>query len=106
MQENMKRNILYSLTGMLIFVLAACTDDWFNNRYEQMPEGETDVNATVEFLPLRPALDVKTRTAGDAIKDINNLCVLLYDKEGTLTKVYYLLPDGSSSTEGNDGSSR
>lgn len=104
MQENMKRNILYSLTGMLIFVLAACTDDWFNNRYGQMPEGETDVNATVEFLPLRPALDVKTRTAGDAIKDINNLCVLLYDKEGTLTKVYYLLPDGSASTESNDGS--
>lgn len=104
MQENMKRNILYSLTGMLIFVLAACTDDWFNNRYEQMPEGETDVNATVEFLPLRPALDVKTRTAGDAIKDINNLCVLLYDKEGNLTKAYYLLPEGSASTESNDGS--
>lgn len=104
MQENMKRNILCSLTGMLIFVLAACTDDWFNNRYEQMPEGETDVNATVEFLPLRPALDVKTRTAGDAIKDINNLCVLLYDKEGNLMKLYYLLPEGSSSTEKNDGS--
>ena len=104
MQENMKRNILYSLTGMLIFVLAACTDDWFNNRYEQMPEGETNVNATVEFFPLRPALDVKTRTAGDAIKDINNLCVLLYDKEGNLTKTYYLLPEGSASTEGNNGS--
>ncbi|MDE6162368.1 MAG: DUF4906 domain-containing protein, partial [Bacteroides sp.] len=69
-----------------------------------MPEGETDVNATVEFLPLRPALDVKTRTAGDAIKDINNLCVLLYDKEGNLMKLYYLLPEGSSSTEKNDGS--
>ena len=25
-QENMKRNIIYSLTGMLIFVLTACTD--------------------------------------------------------------------------------
>ena len=104
MQENMKRNILYSLTGMLIFVLAACTDDWFNNRYEQMPEGETNVNATVEFFPLRPALDVNTRTAGNAIKDINNLCVLLYDKEGNLTKTYYLLPEGSASTEGNNGS--
>ena len=30
-QENMKRNIIYSLTGMLIFVLTACTDDWLNN---------------------------------------------------------------------------
>ena len=76
MQENMKRNILYSLTGMLIFVLAACTDDWFNNRYGQMPEGETDVNATVEFLPLRPALDVKTRTAGDAITTCVCCCMI------------------------------
>ena len=78
----MKRNIIYSLTGMLIFVLTACTDDWLNNEGERMPEGEVSVSATVEFLPLRPALDVNTRTAGDVIKDINDLCVLLYDEEG------------------------
>ena len=71
----MKRNIIYSLTGMLIFVLTACTDDWLNNEGERMPEGEVSVSATVEFLPLRPALDVNTRTAGDVIKDINDLCV-------------------------------
>lgn len=51
----MKRNIIYSLTGMLIFVLTACTDDWLNNEGERMPEGEVSVSATVEFLPLRPA---------------------------------------------------
>ena len=86
----MKRNIIYSLTGMLIFVLTACTDDWLNNEGERMPEGEVSVSATVEFLPLRPALDVNTRTAGDVIKDINDLCVLLYDEEGNLVKSYYL----------------
>ena len=64
-----------------------------------MPEGEVSVSATVEFLPLRPALDVNTRTAGDVIKDINDLCVLLYDEEGNLVKSYYLLPKGAASTE-------
>ena len=34
----MKRNIIYSLTGMLIFVLTACTDDWLNNEGERMPD--------------------------------------------------------------------
>ena len=97
-QENMNRNIIYSLTGMLIFVLTACTDDWLNNEGERMPEGEVSVSATVEFLPLRPALDVNTRTAGDVIKDINDLCVLLYDEEGNLVKSYYLLPKGAAST--------
>ena len=98
----MKRNIIYSLTGMLIFVLTACTDDWLNNEGERMPEGEVSVSATVEFLPLRPALDVNTRTAGDVIKDINDLCVLLYDEEGNLVKLYYLLPKGTASTETTD----
>ena len=98
----MKRNIIYSLTGMLIFVLTACTDDWLNNEGERMPEGEVSVSATVEFLPLRPALDVNTRTAGDVIKDINDLCVLLYDEEGNLVKSYYLLPKGTASTETTD----
>ena len=82
MQENMKRNILYSLTGMLIFVLAACTDDWFNNRYGQMPEGETDVNATVEFLPLRPALDVRHAQQGMLSKTSTTcVCCCMIKKE-------------------------
>ena len=45
-QENMNRNIIYSLIGMLIFVLTACTDDWLNNEGERMPEGEVSVSAT------------------------------------------------------------
>ena len=44
-QENMKRNIIYSLTGILIFVLTACTDDWLNNEGERMPEGEVSVSS-------------------------------------------------------------
>lgn len=99
----MKRNIIYSLLAVLAFALTACTDDWLNNEGEQMLEGETGVTATVEFLPLRSALDVKTRTAGDAIKDIDNLCILLYDMEGGLMKSYYLLPEGTVSAEEKDG---
>ncbi len=70
----MKRNIIYSLTGMLIFVLTACTDDWLNNEGERMPEGEVSVSATVEFLPSSGS-GCKHCTAGDVIKDINDLCV-------------------------------
>ena len=74
----MKRNIIYSLTGMLIFVLTACTDDWLNNEGERMPEGEVSVSATVEFLPLRPGLDVNARTAGYLQVSSSSLRRLLY----------------------------
>jgi hypothetical protein len=80
-QENMKRNIIYSLTGILIFVLTACTDDWLNNEGERMPEGEVSVSATVEFLPLRPALDVNTRTAGESKTSMIFVCCCMMRKE-------------------------
>lgn len=53
--------------------------------------GKAVISGTVKFKPLMPALNGSTRTPGDAIKDINSLCVLLYDVEGKLVKKYPLI---------------
>ena len=84
----MKRNIIYSFIGMLICVVVACTDDILRNEYGPIPEGESRVTATVEFQPLRSALETPTRATGDAIKTIDNLWVLLYNEKSQLVQSY------------------
>lgn len=91
----MKRNFLtYILLCILLLGSAACQDDPLYNGGE-IGEGESLVSATVKFKPLTPALNGNTRTAGNVIKNINNLCVLLYNEKGELLKTYPL-------TEGTD----
>lgn len=86
----MKRNFLaYILLCILILGSAACQDDPLYNGGE-IGEGESLVSATVKFKPLTPALNGNTRTAGNVIKNINNLCVLLYNEKGELLKTYPL----------------
>ena len=51
---------------------------------------ESNISAIVEFRPLTVSALGRTRTAGDAIKNIENLCVLLYDMDGKLVKKYAL----------------
>ncbi len=68
---------------------AACQDDPLYNGGE-IGEGESLVSATVKFKPLTPALNGNTRTAGNVIKSIGNLCVLLYNEKGELLKSYPL----------------
>ena len=75
----MKRNILYGILYILIIGLAACTDDLIDGEDEFVPKGESSLMATVEFKPLAAALTGKAKTAGNTIKSIENLCVLLYD---------------------------
>lgn len=86
----MKRNFLtYILLCILLLGSAACQDDPLYNGGET-GEGESLVSATVKFKPLTPALNGNTRTAGDVIKSIGNLCVLLYNEKGELLKTYPL----------------
>lgn len=86
----MKRNFLtYILLCILFLGSAACQDDPLYNGGE-IGEGESLVSATVKFKPLTPALNGNTRTAGDVIKSIGNLCVLLYNEKGELLKSYQL----------------
>lgn len=63
---------------MLVLLLVSCVDDEF---YTDGPisEGETELAATIGFSTFAPALE--TRTAGDAIKNINSLWLMIYEKD-------------------------
>ncbi len=99
----MKRNIIYSLLCMLFLGVIGCEDD-FPYAGGEIGEGESTINADIEFEPLTPALADKTRTAGNVIKSINSLCILLYDSEGTLVNKYPLAEGEYSVTEADRNS--
>ena len=77
----MKRTVLYGFC-MLLLGVTACVDDEIRP-FGDLPEGETMVNAMVEFNPLTPALTTRA-VAGDVIKNIESLCVLVYGLDGKL----------------------
>ncbi len=71
---------------MSVFSLAACTKDMVDDYGGVIPEGECSVTADVEFKPLAAGLNGATRSAGNAIKEIKNLQVLLYDESQKLVE--------------------
>lgn len=71
---------------MSVFSLAACTKDMVDDYGGVIPEGECSVTADVEFKPLAAGLNGATRSAGNAIKEIENLQVLLYDESQKLVE--------------------
>lgn len=98
----MKRSILYILWMGWLLGAVSCTDDEIRP-FDDVPKGETTVRMAVEFNPLAEALAGRTRaTAGDAIKSINSLCVLVYDVDGNrLLKKYPLTPTDYTLTNEN-----
>ena len=84
----MKRTILYGLFFALLLGCGACTKDE-TAETGPVPKGEGTVSVTVDFRPLATAA-VGSRSAGDRIKSIDDLCVLLYRTDGSLVKGYYL----------------
>lgn len=79
----MKKVLYYILLGcMLVAGLPACTDEPLMDGGGEIPEGETTLSAVVNFKPFGEALTGKGRSAGNAIKSIDNLCVLFYVDEG------------------------
>lgn len=80
----MKRNILYIFLYILIILPAACRDDLLEGENDFIPEGTSRLTAVVNFKSLTPALNGMSRTAGNAIRDINSLTVLLYDRDSNL----------------------
>lgn len=86
----MKHNILKSLylfTLLFSVIVSSCSDD-FPYRDASIPEGEGTLSATVTFTPITANNIGTTRTDGDAIQNINSLCVLVYSTEGNLLKKY------------------
>ncbi len=82
----MKRNIiLYVLLSLFAVCFTACKDDELFTD-ESVGKGESRVECTMAFRPMMPALNGKTRTAGNAINSIESLCVLRYDSDKKLVK--------------------
>lgn len=95
----MKRNItIYTLLCVLFLGTLSCKDD-MPYGYGEIGEGECMISGTVKFKSFTPALSVNTRAAGEAIKEINSLCVLLYKEDQTLQGKYPLTP-GTEAGEG------
>lgn len=82
----MKRDLIYSLLCMLFICFIACEDEPLGEEDDFTPGAKSTVTATVEFKPLVPALNGASRTAGNAIKEINDLWVLLYTEDGNLVE--------------------
>lgn len=99
----MKHNFsIYILLCTLFLGSIACQDDLLYKGGE-IGEGESLVSATVKFKPLTPALNGNTRAAGDIIKSIKSLCVLMYNEEGRLLKAYPLKYAGEEVTTPSEG---
>lgn len=89
----MKRNIIYillSLCAMMLF--NSCEDDFYYDG-EIIGEGEGQLSATVAFHPLVGVLDESRATAGNALKKIRNLTVIVYQKKGEHFEFYKLYQD-------------
>ncbi|MCB6973919.1 MULTISPECIES: hypothetical protein [Butyricimonas] len=84
----MKRDIIYSLLCMLFIFITACEDEPLGEEDDFTPGAKSVVTATVEFKPLVPALNGASRTAGNAIKEISSLWMLLYSEDGMLVEKY------------------
>ena len=69
------RHIILSLT---IITATSCYDEFVEEGI--IGNGKASISATLDFKPMSSALS-RTRAAGDALKDIGCLHVLLYDYE-------------------------
>ena len=73
-----KSFIQYIIVFLISFTVTGCQEEFLEE--ETIGEGKAMVSATLDFKPMSSAL-ARTRAAGDALKDISSLHVLLYDYE-------------------------
>lgn len=98
-------NIYLFLIASLVLLLPSCTDEIPYIENDKIPEGETEICASLSFPSFRPALE-RSRAAGGApgtaISDINSLYILIYEEtedeitneDGSKTKVWKLEEGG------------
>lgn len=75
----MKHWIYYTMIVAIVLLDTSCRDSFMTDVF--IGEGEASISATLDFKPMSSSL-TRTRAAGDALKDISSLYVLLYDAEG------------------------
>ncbi|MDE6480955.1 MAG: hypothetical protein K2L45_11890 [Muribaculaceae bacterium] len=75
------------LTLICAVLAVSCADD-FPYRNDPIPEGDGTLSATVTFTPTAASNLGATRTVGNAIQNIESLCVLVYDINKNLVKKY------------------
>lgn len=73
------------LLTMAMIMVAGCADDLLYNP-DDFEEGDGSLRMSINFEPLN-AIDMSTRTPGNAIHDINSLAIVFFDTEGNLVKI-------------------
>lgn len=92
----MKQKIFYLLLSL--FLLSSCEDD-FKYQTQNPGKGDSDVTFCMSFHPETGCSLGDTRAAkGDAIREIENLFIILYDQNGDDTGLHYYIekPDTTS----------
>lgn len=77
----MKRFIQYIIVTLTALAATGCQDDFM--KQEIIGEGNASISATLDFKPMSSALS-QTRAAGNALKEIKSLHILLYNEKGEL----------------------
>lgn len=87
MMLNLRRYILSLTVILAACAMQSCLDDTFNNFNSDYGDGVSDLQATVEFENLTPALH--SRTSGTAIGAVSNLQMVIYRVTGEGTTEFY-----------------
>ena len=91
MMKNKAMRCVWLVCGLLMLAVTLVQGrSAVHGRGTLFPEGETTIIAQVDFRHWWRGLQGKSRTAGDAIKSIQDLCVLLYDTEGNFVEGHSL----------------
>ena len=84
-------SLKYILGACILTLLGGCYDDTFGYLNGDMAEGEVTVSLDACFEPFGEADLTRAMsggTAGDCMKGLDDLCLLLYDSEGNLVEGY------------------
>lgn len=85
----MIRELRYILAVLIgVSMMVSCADEPIIQGSGDIPEGYATISAKVSFKPFGSALNGGSRTAGDAIKEIESLYILLYDENEQLKEVF------------------
>lgn len=74
----MKHFVRHIILFLMFLTVTGCYDEFLKE--EPIGEGKASISVALDFKPMSSALS-RTRAAGDALKDITSLHVLLYDYE-------------------------